>query len=55
MNSAGQGLPGDPYGYKPDTFEYGYPTVIKLKPCPFCKSKAVGESIMGISKISCMN
>lgn len=47
MNSAGQGLPGDPYGYKPDSYQIGYPTVAKkttdkLKPCPFCNSKDAG-------------
>jgi len=49
MNSAGQGIPGDPYGYKPNTFKYGFPTVyptvaeqrtVALKPCPFCGSDA---------------
>lgn len=46
MNSAGQGIPGDPYGYKSDTVEYAYPTISKketvaLKPCPCCGSSKI--------------
>jgi len=35
MNSAGQGYPGDPFGYPTSTLPAPYQSG-RLKPCPFC-------------------